>query len=281
MICGACERELPDDSFSQEQGRLRQSVRRCEECVAEGNQLVLMKKGRTRSEEDECPLCNLLLPLEGMHSSFQVCCMKLVCNGCVLAARKRGMWDCPFCRTPVPKTRSHALAMIQRRADAGDLMAIWHLGNKYCAGDHLEKDVARAVELYECAAELGAKDAHYSLGCLYDKGTDVEKDNATIIRHYEAAAMSGHVLARFNLGFVECNAEQYDLALQHWMISAKLGHETALNAVKSCFMDGLATKADYAEALRGYQNAIEGMRSPNRVEALALGIDNILSMRRG
>ena len=63
MICGACERDLPEASYSQEQGRLRQSVRRCEECVAEGNQLVLMKKGRTRSEDDECPICNLLLPL--------------------------------------------------------------------------------------------------------------------------------------------------------------------------------------------------------------------------
>ncbi|EJK75181.1 hypothetical protein THAOC_03107, partial [Thalassiosira oceanica] len=47
-ICGACVRELPDDSYSVEQSRLRQSIRRCEECVAASNQLVLlMKKGRT------------------------------------------------------------------------------------------------------------------------------------------------------------------------------------------------------------------------------------------
>ena len=48
-ICGACELELSDDSYSEEQRARRQSRRRCEECVASGNQLVLMKKGRTRS----------------------------------------------------------------------------------------------------------------------------------------------------------------------------------------------------------------------------------------
>ena len=43
-ICGACERELPEDAYSGEQRGLRQSIRRCVECVAAGNELVLMKK---------------------------------------------------------------------------------------------------------------------------------------------------------------------------------------------------------------------------------------------
>ena len=67
---------------------------------------------------------------------------------------------------------SQVLAMIQKRVDAGDPVAIWHLGDQYHYGQYgLEKDVARAVELYERAAELGVKDAHYNLGCLYDEGT--------------------------------------------------------------------------------------------------------------
>ena len=80
-------------------------------------------------------------------------------------------------------------------------MAIYYLGTQYDYGQYgLEKDVTRAVELYERAAELGVKDAHFNLGCLYDKGTDVEKDTAKAFRHYEAAAMCGHVYARYNLG---------------------------------------------------------------------------------
>ncbi|EJK71872.1 hypothetical protein THAOC_06647, partial [Thalassiosira oceanica] len=279
-ICGACVRELPDGSYRDEQRARRQSIRRCEECVASGNQLVLMKKGRTRSEEDDCPICQLPLPLDQKQSSFRECCMKRVCKGCELAAGKCGMWDCPFCRASVTD-ESQALAMIRKRVDAGDPVAIYFLGNRYRFGRNgLEKDVTRAVELYERAAELGVLEAHYNLGVLYANGADVEKDTSKAIRHYEAAAMSGHNFARHNLGCREYNTGKYDLALQHWMISAKLGDEGSLNYVKRLFMAGLATKADYAAALRGYQNAIKEMSSPDRDEAKALGFMKIKEMVR-
>ena len=167
MICGACVRTLPEGAYSGEQRDRRQSIRRCQECVAAGNQLVLMTKGRERAEEDECPLCNLLLPLDAGQSSFHPCCMKEVCNGCMLAAWKRGMMDCPFCRTSLPTGEGQTLAMIRKRIDSGDPVAIWHLGTKYQFGElGLEKDATRAAELYERAAVLGVKHAHYSLGCL-------------------------------------------------------------------------------------------------------------------
>ena len=144
-ICGACERQLPDGSFSEEERVRRQSIRRCEECVATGNQLVLMKKGRTRSEEDDCPICQLPLPLDVEQFMFKVCCMKKVCSGCILASVKRGMRDCPFCRAPKPD-ESQALAMIRKRVDKGDPLAIFNLGNKYCSGQYgLVKDVTRTV----------------------------------------------------------------------------------------------------------------------------------------
>ena len=235
-----------------------------------GNHLVLMKKGRMRLEEDDCPICQLPLPLEGKTSKFKVCCMTKVCNGCMLAARKRGMRDCPFCRSPLPK-KSQTVSMIQKRVNAGDPMAIYHLGNKYSDGDDgLEKDVTRTVELWERAAELGLKEAHHNLGCLYDEGTDVEKDTAKAVLHWEAAAVKGDANARCNLGAIEYNSENYDLALQHFMIAAKLGDQDSLNNIKDMFMDGLATKADYAEALRGHHSAVEEMRSPDRDEARLL-----------
>ena len=33
------------------------------------------------------------------------------------------------------------------------------------------------------------------------------------------------------------------------------------------FQDGIATKEDYADALKGYQDAVEEMKSPERDEA--------------
>ncbi|EJK54894.1 hypothetical protein THAOC_25440 [Thalassiosira oceanica] len=274
-ICGACVRELPDGSYGEEQRGLRQSIRRCEECVAAGNQLVLMKKGRTRSEADDCPICQLPLPLDPTQFMFNTCCMKRVCNGCILATRKRGMRDCPFCRTPTPDEKQ-TLVMVQKRADRGDPVAIWDLGTQHENGHYgLEKDVVRAVELYNRAAELGVKEAHYSLGVLYVDGTDVENDIAKAFCHFEAASMCGDAFARFNLGIIEGMAGNSDLALQHMMISAKLGDDDSLNEVKRMFMAGLATKADYAAALRGHQSANEGMSSPDRTEAKALGFEQI------
>ena len=133
----------------------------------------------------------------------------------------------------------------------------------------------KAVELYERAAELGVKEAHYNLGCVYREGTDVEKDTAKAIRHYEAAAMCGHFDARYNLGCMENDNGHHDLALQHWMIAAKLGDQDSLDAVKHLFMNGHANKGDYAAVLRGYQNAIKEMSSTDRHDAEALGIDEI------
>ena len=231
-----------------------------------------MKKGRTRSEEDDCPICQLPLPLDGQQFGFMPCCTKEVCSGCVLAAIKRDMLDCQYCRGP-PAKNSQLLAMVQKRVEAGDPEAIWNLGSQYCFGNFgLKKDVVRAVELYERAAELGVKDAHYNLGVMYANGEGVEKDMDKAFRHYEAAAMRGHVSVRYNLGCEDYNAEHYDLALQHFLISAKLGHQDSLNEVKDLFMKGLATKDDYSAALRGYQNAVEEMSSPDRDEAIKIGL---------
>ena len=73
---------------------------------------------------------------------------------------------------------------------------------------------------------------------------------------------------------MEGRAKNYDL-LQHWMISATLRHEKSLSKVKTSFMKGLANKADYAAALRGYQNAVEEISSPDRDEANSLGLDEM------
>ncbi|EJK70784.1 hypothetical protein THAOC_07828, partial [Thalassiosira oceanica] len=77
----------------------------------------------------------------------------------------------------------------------------------------------------------------------------------------------GHPESRFMLGFHEYRNGNNEVATQHWMISTKMGFERSLNMIRDMFMKGLATKAQYAEALRGYQNALEETRSHQREEA--------------
>ncbi|EJK72330.1 hypothetical protein THAOC_06147, partial [Thalassiosira oceanica] len=106
------------------------------------------------------------------------------------------------------------------------------------------------------------------LGYWYYKGEGVEEDVARGVRHWQQAAIQGHPESRYALGihehFVRGN---HELAVRHLMISAKMGYEQSLNGFKKLFTEGHATKAQYAEALRGYQNALEEARSPQREEA--------------
>ena len=235
----------------------------------------LMSCGLERWEGDACPICFLLIELPvDKHSAINVCCMKAVCDGCLLAARQRGMDHiCPFCRTPRPNDNASTLAMIQNSVDKGDAAAISNLGEQYYNGSlGLAKDVPRAMELWTEAAELGSVDAHYRLGHTYYTGNGVKEDKARGIHHWQQAAMERHVESRHGLGVVEYGNGDHQLALQHLMISAKMGGGNSLNVIKEMFMEGHATKAQYAEALLGYRDAVEEMRSPQREEAKRLGI---------
>ncbi|EJK72364.1 hypothetical protein THAOC_06112 [Thalassiosira oceanica] len=234
----------------------------------------LLNEGHERWEGDRCPICFLFVELPTYkHSKMNACCMKLVCRGCELAAHQRGIYDrCPFCRTPHPHDDASKLAMIQKRVGKRDAAAINHLAGQHCFGYlGLTKDVPRAIELWTEAAELGSLEAHYNLGIAYYYGGDVEEDKPRGIRHWQDAALKGHVRSKHNLGFAEYNNGNYMLAVQHWMISAKMGCEESLNNIKEMFMEGHATKAHYAEALRGYRDAVEDMKSHQREEAKRLG----------
>ena len=130
----------------------------------------------------------------------------------------------------------------------------------------------RSFELWTEAAELGSLEAHYELGIVYYKGNRVEEDKPRGIRHWKQAAMKGHVTSRHILGAVEGENGNQQLAVQHWMISAKMGYEKSLNFIKVVFKEGQATKAQYAEALLGYRDAVEEMKSPQREEAKRFGV---------
>jgi len=236
---------------------------------------ALMTSGHERPEGHTCPICFLLIELPvGEHSRRNVCCMKRVCNGCIWEARQRGMnHTCPFCRTAIPADDASTLPLIKKRVDKGDAEAIFHLGDKYYYGDHgFTNDVPQAIRLWTEAAELGLSTAHHNLGLIYYAGNVIKQDKPRGIHHWQQAAMKGDAASRHNLGVADENNGNHQLALQHFMISAKMGFKRSLNHIKDIFMEGLATKAQYSEALLGYRDAVEEMKSPQREEAKRLGI---------
>ena len=183
----------------------KQHKKACKKRAAELKDERLYSQGHERPEIDFCLICTQPVPTPlAKHACFNSCCMKMVCNGCLYTALKRGMnTTCPFCsRTPRPKGDSESLALIQARVDKNDPEAIKYLGDKYLHEQlGLEKDASRSVELWNEAAELGSVDALYRLGVAYDDGIGVQKDQSRSVLFYEKAAMLGHVDARHTLGF--------------------------------------------------------------------------------
>mmetsp|Transcript_14258 Transcript_14258/g.32304 ORF Transcript_14258/g.32304 Transcript_14258/m.32304 type:complete len:311 (+) Transcript_14258:101-1033(+) len=250
----------------------KQHKRACKKRVAELKDEQLYSRGHERPEGDFCPICTLPIPIPMYeHSVLEFCCMKRICDGCNYAAQTRGMHDCAFCRTPIPDNDADTLAMIRARVSKKDPEANNHLGEKYCHGLlGMQKDLKKAVQLYTEAAELGSVQALFHLGFAYYTGEGVQKDVAKAAEFYEKAAMQGCPLSRHKLGCVEGQKRNHDRALKHYLISAKMGHESSLDLIKDMFMGGTATKEQYADALKGYQDAVEEMKSHDRDEVSAL-----------
>ena len=225
----------------------KQHKKACKKRAAELKDELPYSQGLERPEGDSCPICTLPIPLPMAHYSiFQSCCMKRICNGCDFAAFKRGMTDCPFCRTPRPDSDADNLAMIISRVKKKDPEAIHFLGNQYFYGQlGLQKDMEKAVELITEAAELGSIEALYNLGVAYRRGYGVEQDKTKGVQLYEKAAMQGHAESRYNLGCCEGMKGNHDRALRHFLISAKMGHKKSVETIKTQFMGGLATKGQY------------------------------------
>ena len=250
----------------------KQHKKACKQRAAELKDEQLYSQGLERHEGDFCPLCTLPIPLPvWQHSVFVVCCMKQICKGCIMAFEKRGITDCPFCRTPCPDNDADRLSMVQARMAKKDPEAINVLALKYRYGSlGLQKDMRRAVELWTEAAELGSIEAFYSLGVAYDFGDGVQQDVPRATEFYEKAAMQGHVQSRHNLGCYEGLKGNHGRAVRHLLISAKMGYKESVENIKRAYMGGIATKEQYGEALKGYQDAVEEMMSHDRDEANAL-----------
>ncbi|EJK46011.1 hypothetical protein THAOC_35344 [Thalassiosira oceanica] len=233
----------------------KQHKKACKQRAAELKDEKLYSQGHERPEGDFCPICTLPIAFPmAEHSVIEWCCMKRICEGCNYAAQKRGMHDCAFCRTPCPDNDADRLAMIMTRVRKKDPEAMNHLGDKYFYGRlGLQNDMRKAVEMYTEAAEL------------------VQQDEAKAVEFFTKAAVKGHSESRHNLGCYEEEKGNDDRALKHYLISAKMGDNDSIENIKQMFMAGFATKEQYAEASKGYQDAVEEMKSHDRDEAERLG----------
>ena len=221
-----------------------------------------------------------MLPLPSLSTGhkYYECCGKKVCSGCVFAPTYDNLGNiignggdkCPFCRTPATESDKENIKRLKKRIEVGDANAIFGLGCFYDNGMYgMTQDHEKALELYHVAGELGCAKAYHNIGSAYHFGKGVERDNKKADQYYELAAIGGHATARGNLGNSEFRAGNWDRALKHWLIAAGDGYNDSVKNMQQLYMDGNATKGDYAKALRAYQKYLEEIRSEQRDNAAA------------
>eukprot|EP00984_Skeletonema_dohrnii_P018506 scaffold8668_cov89-Skeletonema_dohrnii-CCMP3373.AAC.2 len=268
MDCDACDLVKYCSDDCKEDHRWQHETN-CKERVSELRDEKLFRQPES-SHLGDCPICCLPLPLNHQKSLMQSCCSTTICRGCAYANKLREsearlQFTCPFCRSPLPKTKEENNKKKMRRVAANDPVALSELGRKR----YEERDYERAFEYLTKAAELGDAPAHHCLSIMYRRGLGVEKDEKKEVYNLEEAAIAGHPDARQNLGCYEWDNERYDRAVKHWIIAANLGHDTSIRKLKGCYKLGKVSKEDFAAALRAHQAAVDATKSPQRDAAEA------------
>src|SRR3546814_13574662 len=78
-------------------------------------------------------------------------------------------------------------------------LAQYKLALLYQYGRGVERDLAKAAELYRAAAEQGLAEAQHNLGYLYERGLGVGRNPAEAAVWYRRAAIQGLRAARLHL----------------------------------------------------------------------------------
>jgi len=223
--------------------------------------------------KEDCPICMIRLPSFELGRTYMVCCGKTICCGCMHAFQSRATKKehdiCPFCRSPPPYSDGEMIKRYEKRVEMNDPIAIRNLGHYYNDGLYgFQINHTKALELWHRAGKLGSAGAYYNIGIAYEMGMGVVADKGKAKHYWELAGMGGNVHARHNLGVGEMQKGNMDRALRHWMITAKEGDSESLKNIKLFYSNGYATKDDYDNALKSYQEYLDEIKSDQRDEAV-------------
>ena len=158
----------------------------------------------------------------------------------------------------------------RKRIEVGDAEAIYLLATMHDRGIHgVPQDHTKALELYQRATELDHAGSFNNIGYAYESRRGVEIDKKKAKHYYELAAMRGHTTARYALGNMVLRVGNLYRAIKHYMIAVGDGNADSLHMIQQSYSNGKATKEDYTQALRLYQEYLGEIKSAQRDEAAA------------
>ena len=121
-----------------------------------------------------------------------------------------------------------AVALLEAAAEKRHPDALTLLADMHVQGTCIvNKDFARAMELYKLAAELGDVQAHRQLGLIYNSDVLMPADYKLSSEHFEKAAEQGDPVAHYHLGLRSHDAHQFLRAEDHFKEAGKKGHAEA------------------------------------------------------
>lgn len=111
------------------------------------------------------------------------------------------------------RVHGRPVSWIKKAAEKGYRNWQCNLGNCYCYGHGVEKDIVTANHWYEKAAEQGSAQAQFNLGLSYYKGEGVEKDLSKAMHLFRMSAERGNADAQLHIGrcLEETNASDEEI----------------------------------------------------------------------
>lgn len=159
-------------------------------------------------------------------------------------------------------------------------LAGWLATGKMCHGWPCEKNVLRAVELYEKVFAAGQLSAAIDIAHLYDDEDSGIKDDRKQFEWWLKAAKKGHSGAQFSVGACYLIGEGVEKdgakAVEWFYKAAKQGNESAMHNLGDCFLSGQGVSEDMDQAVVWYAKAAKAgnIESMERLGELMIGPDS-------
>lgn len=158
------------------------------------------------------------------------------------------------------------LSYFQRGMRKGSSSSMLGLARMYRYGDHVEKDLQKAIELYSQSASNSNIDAAYELGMMYrdDTGTELEEAQVTeAVKYFRIAIDLGSATAGIELanlianGKIEPTPEMSQEAIQLYEQAITEGHLRAASSLADLYYEGGVIERDLEKAEQYGLEALE------------------------
>lgn len=126
---------------------------------------------------------------------------------------------------------AQAIAWMTKAAEAGNAGAQYALGKLYRDGNHVEKDIQKAVSMFTAAAEQKNEYAAYQLGRLYLSDEDISKNVPEAVKWFTLSSDLGNAYAQYTLAKLYLSGDgvpkDVDTAIRLFTLSAEKKNEYA------------------------------------------------------